>query len=231
MSDEGENDESYLDRYHHHMMDYYQSPFLTVPSRRRSAPGVGSLVVVLVLIYTAINTISTYWENILVFLLPLAGFLGMALLLGLIILVRTSLLREAHETVAPARAAKAAANIRDTINSSSDLKRYFWSADDAKLIEQWRRFHEEGVKPIRRNKVVHAGSAATLQPKAPLFSPEAQKILALIDASPKLSRHAWHSHETGLLEQWQRYQTRGQLPIRRRKLEKILARGGVNPER
>jgi hypothetical protein len=51
-----------------------------------------------------------------------------------------------------------------------------------------------------------------------------QQIIVQINASPKLSRHAWHEHETGLLEQWQRYQTHGQLPIRRRKLEKQLAK-------
>lgn len=219
MSDEEGHDESLLDRYHHHLTDLYRNPFLTAPARRRDAgPTTLEIVLLMLLLWAAFK----YWQYVLLALLALAAawFAGVALIAWLRRPPRPRQLRDrqriAFET------AKTPTQIRITINSSPEYERYFWSADDAKLVEQWRRYHEEDVRPIRRNKAAQAAAPATLQPQATPLSAEAQKILAQINASPRLARHAWHPQETGLLEQWQRYQTHGQLPIRRSKLEKKI---------
>lgn len=225
MSDEDEHDHSLLDRYQHHLLDLYRNPFLTTSGRRRSAGGF-SIFVVFALIYVVI---SEYWDNILVFLLPLAGILGSALLLGLLILIRTAPPPQVHEA-APilGQTARAEMQIRNTIKSTPKLGRYAWSDSELELLDQWRHFKETGQTPIRRKTLARKARQArkagpeTTPPQPPALSPEAQKILVQINASPRLSRHAWHQHETGLLEQWQRYQTHGQLPIRRSRLEKKI---------
>lgn len=220
MSDEDEHDDSLLDRYHHHLLDLYRNPFLTTPARSpKASPGTLGIMVLGLLVWGALK----YWQYVLLALLGIAALCAIAALIAW--LGRPARPRQFRDRKRTAfETAKTPTQIRITINTSPEYERYFWHADDDKLVEQWRRYHEEGTKSIRRNKAAQAGSAATLQPKATLLSPEARKILALTNASPRLARHAWHQHETGLLEQWQRYQTHGQLPIRRSKLKKQLAK-------
>lgn len=219
MSDEDGHDESLLGRYHHHLTDLYRNLFLTSPAHRQNAsPSTLGIIVLGLLAWGAFK----YWPYVLLALLAIAAsFASVALIAWLRRPARPRQFRDrkriAFET------AKTPAQIRITINSSPEFERYFWSADDDKLVEQWRRYHEEGVKPIRRNQAAQAAPTATQQPKATLLSLEAQKIIAQINASPKLARHAWHQHETGLLEQWQHYLTHGQLPIRRSKLARQQA--------
>lgn len=221
MSDEDEHDHSLLDRYQHHLLDLYRNPFLTTPVRRQSAGG-STLALMLfgLLVWAALK----YWQYVLLALLALAALCAGVLLIAW--LLRPARPRKVRDHKGTAfETARTPTQIRISINSSPEYERYFWSADDAKLVEQWRRYHEEDVRPIRRNKSAQAAPAATAQPRATVLSSEAQQIVAQINASPRLSRHAWHQHETGLLEQWQRYQTHGQLPIRRSKLARQQARG------
>lgn len=218
MSDEDGDDESLMDRYHHHLLDMSRNPFLTTPTRQQSSGGSTLAIMLLgLLVWAAVK----YWEYVLLALLGIAALGAIALLIDW--LKQPAKPRKVRDRRKIAfETAKTPTQIRITINTSPEYERYFWSADDAKLVEQWRRYHAEDVKPIRRNKAAQAVPAATPQPQATPFSPEAQKILAQINASPRLARHAWHPHETGLLEQWQRYQTHGQLPIRRSRLEKKI---------
>lgn len=226
MSDEDEHDHSLQDRHHHHLMDLYRNPFLSSPARRRSAsPDTLGLMVLGLLIWAAVK----YWQYLLLALLALVALFASVFLVAW--LRRPAKHRQPQDRKRIAfETAKTATQIRITINSSPEYERYFWSPDNAKLVEQWRRYHEEGVKPIRRNKAAPATPATAPQPKATPLSPEAQKILAQIDASRRLARHAWSTDERGLLEQWQRYQTHGQLPIRRSRLEKQLARMARPPQ-
>lgn len=221
MSDEDGHDESLLDDYHRHLTDLYRNPLLTAPSRRRDAsPATLGILLLALLVWAAFE----YWQYVLLALLALAAawLAGVALIAWLRQPARP---RRERQRIA-LETAKTPTQIRRTIDSSPEFERYFWSADDAKLVEQWRRYHAEGVKPIRRNKPARATPAAAPQPQATPLSPEAQKIIAQIAASPRLARHAWHLHESGLREQWQRYQSCGLLPIRRSKLEKRRARAG-----
>lgn len=232
MSDEDGHDHSLLDRYHHHLLGLHRTPFLTTPAPRKNASGSTLAMMLLgLLVWAAVK----YWQSLLLVLLALAAlFAGASLIAWLCRPTRPRNARDRQRIAV--ETTKTPTQIRITINSSPEYERYFWSADDAKLVEQWRRYHEEDVKPIRRNKAAQVAAAAPLQPQTTPLSAEAQKILAQINASPRLAQHAWHPHETGLLEQWQRYQTHGQLPIRRSKLERKLARAtlattGANAQR
>ncbi|WP_455232283.1 hypothetical protein [Geopseudomonas aromaticivorans] len=224
MSDEDGHDDSLRDRYHHHLLDLYRNPFLTTSApRRNSSVSTLAILGVGLLIWGAFK----YWQYVLLTLLGIAAWYAIASLIAG--LKRPAKPRQARDRKRIAfETAKTPTQIRITINSSPEFERYFWSADDDKLVEQWRRYHAEGVKPIRRNKAAgqprHATGRCPQQAKATRLSPEAQRIVAQINASPGLAQHAWHAHEAGLLEQWQSYQTYGQRPIRRSKLEKKLAR-------
>lgn len=122
--------------------------------------------------------------------------------------------------------AETAMAIRHTIASTPKLGRYAWATTDSQLLSQWKHFSDTGQTPLRHKTLARKARQAERQdrpPQPPPLGPRAQKILAEINASPRLAQHAWHAHETGLLEQWQSYQAYGQLPIRRSKLEKKLA--------
>ncbi|MNZ98468.1 hypothetical protein D3C78_1177510 [compost metagenome] len=124
---------------------------------------------------------------------------------------------------------EAAEAIRCTIATTPKLGRYAWAATDSQLISQWQQFRETGRTPMRRKTLARKARQADQppKPKPPPLGPGAQKILAEINASPKLAQHAWHTDEAGLLEQWQRYQTHGQLPIKHSKLERRMTKASA----
>lgn len=223
MSDEDGHDHSLLERYQHHLLGLYRNPFLSTPARRPNAIVAILGIMLLGLMVWDLLKYLKYWAHLLLALLAIAAaWFASVALIGWLRPARPRTVRDRRKIAF--ETAKTPTQIRITINTSPEYERYFWSADDARLVEQWRRYHEEDVRPIRRNKAAQAAPAATPQLRATPLSPEAQKILAQITASPRLARHAWHLHETGLLEQWQRYQTHGQLPIRRSKLARQQAR-------
>lgn len=174
MSDEDEHDHSLLDRHHHRLMDLYGYSYFTTPARRQSASGSTLGIMVLgLLIWAAVK----YWQYLLLALLALVALFASVFLVAW--LRRPARRRQPQDRKRIAfERAKTATQIRITINSSPEYERYFWSPDNAKLVEQWRRYHEEGVKPIRRNKAAPATPATAPQPKATPLSPKAQKILA-----------------------------------------------------
>ncbi|MNZ86398.1 hypothetical protein D3C78_1052170 [compost metagenome] len=227
MSDEDEHDDSLMDRYRHHLMGLYRNPLLTTSApRQNSSVSILGIMVAGLLIWGAFR----YWQYVLLALLGIAALYVIVFLIAG--LMQPAKPRKTHDRKQMAfETAKTPTQIRITINSSPEFERYFWSADDDKLVEQWRRYYEEGVKPIRRNKAAGEPPKSTGQgtpsAKATRLSPEAQRIVAQINASPRLAQHAWHEHETGLLEQWQRYQTLGQLPIRRSKLERRMTKSSA----
>lgn len=148
MSDEDEHDHSLLDRYQHHLLDRYRNPFLTTPVRQQSAGG-STLALMLfgLLVWGAVK----YWQYVLLGLLALAALCASVVLIAW--LRRSARPRQVRDRKRIAfETAKTPTQIRITINSSPEFERYFWSADDAKLVEQWRRYHEEDVRPIRCNK-------------------------------------------------------------------------------
>lgn len=149
MSDEDGHDESLLDRHHHRLTDLYRNLFLTTPARRPNASrGTLGLMVVGLLAWGAIK----YWQYVLLGLLALAALFASGVLIAW--LRRPASPGQARERERIAfETAKTPRQIRITINSSPEFARYFWSADDNQLVEQWRRYHAEGVKPIRRNKL------------------------------------------------------------------------------
>lgn len=157
MSYDDGHDESLRDRYHHHLLDLYRNPFLTTSGRRRSTGGF-SIFVVFALIYVVI---SEYWDNILILLLPLAGILGSALLLGLLIQIRTAPPSQVHEA-APilGQTARAVMHIRNTIKSAPKLGRYAWSDSELELLDQWSHFKETGQTPIRRKTLARKARQA-----------------------------------------------------------------------
>ncbi|SEJ31553.1 hypothetical protein SAMN05216201_10710 [Pseudomonas linyingensis] len=148
MSDEDGHDEPLLDRYHHHLTDLYRNPFLTTPARRPNAsPGTLGIIVLGLLVWGAVK----YWQYVLLVLLALPVLCASVVLIAW--LRRSARPRQVRDRKRIAfETAKTPTQIRITINGSPEFERYFWSADDIKLVEQWRRYHAEGVKPIRRNK-------------------------------------------------------------------------------
>lgn len=217
MSDEDPSDDSFLER-HHHLMHLYRNPLLTSTGRRGSG---GALVALLLVGWGLYLLIAEYWQSILLALLALAGVCAIVVL----ILISYAKPRETGAP-APSPSQQAATAIRNTISSTPKLGRYAWSAYDGVLLEQWQRFAATGVTPPRRKTLARKERKATERDKPTATAPlgrKAQAALAEIEASPKLAQHAWRTDESGLLEQWQRYQTLGQLPVRRSKLAKRLA--------
>ena len=229
MGDHDESDDSFLER-HHHLMHLYRNPLLTSAARRGS--GGGGLVALILVIWGLYLLIREYWQAILLVLLAIAG--AFALVFLAVKINDSSNTQEIIESEhIPSQAEAAAIAIRNTIRSTPKLGRYAWSAYDCVLLEQWNCFAAAGVTPPRRKtlarKAVERDRPAA---KPPLLSRKAQAILAEIAASPRLAQHAWSTDESGLLEQWQRYQSFRLLPIRRSKLEKRLTRAaGANADR
>ena len=224
MSDEDESDDSFLER-HHHLMHLYRNPLLASTARRGSGGGLVALILVTWGLYLLIRE---NWQPILLVLLALAG------VCAIVALILTSY-APTKRAPAPSPNREAATAIRSTISSTPKLGRYAWSTYDGVLLEQWQRFAATGVTPPRRKtlarKVRKAAERDSPAPEPAPLGHQAQAILAEIAASPRLAQHAWSSDESGLLEQWQSYQSLRLLPIRRSKLEKRQAGAGANAAR
>lgn len=216
--DGDERDDTFLDSFHQRML-LYRSPLLFSSGRPGRSGGLIALLVVLAGLYLLV---VEYWLPILLALLALA-------LLFLVGFAGARPLKPGSPSPHPA--AEAATIIRNTIRSTPKLGRYAWSTYDGVLVRQWNHFRETGQTPLRRKTLARkerdAAKRANPDAKPAPLGRQAQAILAEINASPRLARHAWHTHETDLLEQWQRYQSLGQLPIRRSKLERHMARAST----
>lgn len=198
---------------------------------------IGAFYADLLLLVLGLMLLAWIFEHWLTIAFVLGGIV--ALLVALFILAKLAAAwqsrKERKAVRLPDPRKDAAAAIRQTIASTPKLGRYAWAATDSELFSQWQRFGETGRTPLRRKTLARKARQAEQPPKTPKpkpLSPRAQKILAEIEASPKLAQRAWHADEAGLLEQWRSYQTYGQLPIRRSKLERRQARAAAaHPER
>ena len=199
---------------------------------------VGVFYAELLLLLLGLFVLAWIFEHWVTIALVLGGMV--ALFVVLFILGTLAAARQTgkeRQAVPPADPSEEAAKaIRQTIAGTPKLGRYAWSAGDRQLISQWNHFGDTGKTPLRRKTLARKARKAAEQDnpptKPPVLSARAQKILAEINASPRLAQHAWQADEAGLLEQWQRYQSLGLLPIRRSKLEKKLARtAGTHADR
>ena len=169
--------------------------------------------------------IFEHWVTIALVLGGIVALFAVLFILGTLAAARQTR-KERQAGLLPAPSEETAKAIRQTIAGTPKLGRYAWSASDCQLLSQWTHFSDTGKTPLRRKTLARKARKAAEQDnqptKPPVLSARAQKILAEINASPKLVQHAWQADEAGLLEQWQSYQTFGQLPIRRNKLEQRM---------